>query len=334
MKNPLISIIVPVYKVEHCLKRCVYSISNQTYKNLEIILVDDGSPDGCPALCDTLAKEDARIKVFHKTNGGPSSARNLGIKKATGEYICFVDSDDEVTPLYIEKLYNALVENDADVSICSLKSEREDGSYLKEGVDKTEVLTSETPAETFSYIYDIGLFMPPWGKLFKAKKLTANFREDIYYGEDEAFNLENFVNFNKIVVLEDVLYIYYINTSSITHKKQEELFKRRAESVETKFNLLKQLMKNDKLAGFYASKYLIAQAYSLIKEYLKDKIKTKQIVEKLEEMTSLESVQFALDIYHPMNKQSTFVCNCLKNKQFRKLIFASKIKMLIKKIIK
>ena len=92
--KPLISIIVPVYNIKEYIERCVKSITDQTYKNLEIILVDDGSTDGTEKILDELAEKDARIKVFHKENGGSSSARNLGITKATGEYIGFADSDD------------------------------------------------------------------------------------------------------------------------------------------------------------------------------------------------------------------------------------------------
>ena len=105
-EKTLISIIVPVYRTEKYLDRCVESIVNQTYKNLEIILVDDGSPDDCPKMCDEWAKKDKRIKVIHKENGGVSSARNIGIKSAKGKYIGFVDSDD-----YIEKeMYESLID--------------------------------------------------------------------------------------------------------------------------------------------------------------------------------------------------------------------------------
>ena len=105
--NPLISVIVPIYNVEKYLARCVDSIVNQTYKNLEIILVDDGSPDRCPQMCDDYAEKDSRIKVVHKKNGGLSDARNAGMAVATGEYISFIDSDDwidlETYDLVLEK---------------------------------------------------------------------------------------------------------------------------------------------------------------------------------------------------------------------------------------
>ena len=105
----LISVIVPVYKVEPYLNKCIESIVNQTYKNLEIILVDDGSPDNCPAICDSWAEKDSRIKVIHKENGGLSDARNAGMVHATGEYIAFVDSDDYIDPEMYQSLYGVMV---------------------------------------------------------------------------------------------------------------------------------------------------------------------------------------------------------------------------------
>lgn len=117
-----ISVIVPVYKVEKYLERCVTSIRNQTYENLEIILVDDGSPDNCGKMCDEYAKEDSRIKVLHKENGGLSDARNKGIEGSTGEYIAFVDSDDWLDIDMIEILYKMSKKHDADIAECSYRN--------------------------------------------------------------------------------------------------------------------------------------------------------------------------------------------------------------------
>lgn len=114
--NELVSVIVPVYKVEPYLDRCVASILAQTYPNLEVILVDDGSPDNCPALCDAWAQRDARIRVIHKKNGGLSDARNVGLDAASGAYISFVDSDDYIAENFIETLYDLLHEYHTDIS--------------------------------------------------------------------------------------------------------------------------------------------------------------------------------------------------------------------------
>lgn len=118
-RNELISIIVPVYKVEKYINRCVDSILAQTYKNLEVILVDDDSSDSCPTICDEYAKKDNRVRVVHKKNEGVSAARNDGISIANGKFICFVDSDDYVAENYVQKMVEEQQKNNADVVFCS-----------------------------------------------------------------------------------------------------------------------------------------------------------------------------------------------------------------------
>jgi Glycosyltransferases involved in cell wall biogenesis len=136
MSDPLITVIVPVYKVEKYLKRCVDSICMQTYRNLEIILVDDGSPDRCGELCDEFAEKDNRIRVIHKENGGLSDARNAGLDVMTGEYVGFVDSDDWICPQMYETLYRRLIEKQAQISCCGIDRCTDDGhqSYFNPNV--------------------------------------------------------------------------------------------------------------------------------------------------------------------------------------------------------
>ena len=122
MNDSLISVIVPVYKVEEYLDECVQSLINQTYTNLEIILVDDGSPDGCPQMCDDWAMRDARIKVIHKKNGGLSDARNAGLDICTGDYVAFVDSDDWIKPEMYRYMYDAIKREKADICACNIIS--------------------------------------------------------------------------------------------------------------------------------------------------------------------------------------------------------------------
>ena len=128
-----VSVIVPIYNVEKYLERSVRSILKQSYDNLEVILVDDGSPDNCGNICDALAKEDKRIRVIHKENGGLSDARNAGLDIATGDYIVFVDSDDHISPDFIDILMKEVDENDADVAMCSYKetsADMEEASFF------------------------------------------------------------------------------------------------------------------------------------------------------------------------------------------------------------
>lgn len=128
MNRPKITVIVPVYKAELYLEECIASIRQQTYRNLEIILVDDGSPDRCGAICDTFAALDPRIRVIHKENGGQSSARNAALAIASGEYIGFVDADDWIEPSMYTVLYSRLVEHDAQISVCGGQLDFPDGS--------------------------------------------------------------------------------------------------------------------------------------------------------------------------------------------------------------
>ena len=129
---PLISIIVPVYKVEKYLKKCIDSILNQTYKNYELILVDDGSPDCCPIICDNYAEKNDRVIVIHKQNGGLSDARNTGIAIAKGDFICFVDSDDYVSEDFCELLLNAVLKSNADMAICNYLVVDENGNSIQD----------------------------------------------------------------------------------------------------------------------------------------------------------------------------------------------------------
>ncbi len=147
-KQPLISVIVPVYNIIPYLPRCVESLRTQTYKNLEILLIDDGSTDETPALCDRLATEDERIRVFHKKNGGPSSARNFGLQQAGGEYVGFVDSDDYVDADMYERLYGAIEKTGMPVAQVGRDEIDKDGNILPnicEPVATEQVI----PAEDF-----------------------------------------------------------------------------------------------------------------------------------------------------------------------------------------
>ncbi len=215
MKEELISIIVPVYKVEKYLTKCVESIVNQTYKNLEIILVDDGSPDTCPKLCDELAKTDSRIKVIHKENGGLSDARNAGIDIATGEYLMFVDSDDYIDRTICEKLYYLLTENNADFSMCDAVRffEDEEPHSLVQNVN---IKTFEGKNVLNQLFYaDSDYLVVAWGKLYK-KNLFKEVRypkgklhEDVYVLHQILAQTDKFVYTN------EQLYNYLQRSSSI-----------------------------------------------------------------------------------------------------------------------
>ena len=215
----LVSIIVPIYKVEQYLERCINSIINQTYKNLEIILVDDGSPDGCPKICDEYAKKDNRIKVIHKKNGGVSSARNVGLNNSTGKYITFIDSDDCVDKSHIQYLYEAIKKYNADIACCGFIDCYE-GSEKKvvRCPHKKYKLLNQTQILKNYYDKYCGIFTVPWDKLY----LSSIFK-DLSYDENMAQNedsniLMNIVSkTNKLVLVPHSPYFYLKRQQSLAN---------------------------------------------------------------------------------------------------------------------
>lgn len=216
MKNKeLISIIVPVYKVEKYLNRCIDSLINQTYKDIEILLIDDGSPDNCPQICDDYAKMDRRIKVFHKKNGGLSDARNYGIEKCQGTYITFVDSDDYVNDEMVELLYRSLIDNKCDISICMSQMFSDKDDVIIDYSDNQVCCLSKNDALEKMLYHQI--YHSSWGKLFK-KSLFNNIRFPVgKIMEDLATSYLLFYNSSRIVVNSRKLYYYYQREDSIMH---------------------------------------------------------------------------------------------------------------------
>ena len=227
MEKPLISVIVPVYKVEKYLDRCVESIVNQTYENLEIILVDDGSPDNCPQMCDAWAEKDSRIKVIHKENGGVSSARNIGLDSATGEYIGFVDSDDYIEPEMYEMLMNALVEHYADIAVCNNTHVDENNKRIDNDAGyQFDTFENENVMRSFLHgdHYDITSIC---NKCYLRKVINdLRFDSNITVGEDVLYNYCGFKSANRIVVVENYLYNYTFRSASAMRSGNPDVFSR------------------------------------------------------------------------------------------------------------
>ena len=205
--QPKISVIVPVYKTEGLLDRCVESIVGQTYKNLEIILVDDGSPDNCPAMCDEWAEKDSRIRVIHKENGGVSSARNAALDIATGDYIGFVDSDDWIEPEMYASLIRKISESGKNIALCSYYAVEISGKrYECRCVADKEVLDRD---DYFRFIVLGGDGGYIWNRLYDADILKeVRFDEDIWYSEDLLFNFKTAQKSNGAAILDKIEYNY------------------------------------------------------------------------------------------------------------------------------
>lgn len=210
----VVSIIVPIYRAEKYLNKCVQSIVDQTYKNLEIILVDDGSPDNCPAICDAWAKKDSRIRVIHQRNGGFSAARNAGLDAATGTYIQFVDSDDWIEPNMVEALVIYAQQTHADIVRC--------GYYEEDGLQHLAFCsTAQTHCpDQNTLIVDLmndGLMSGAlWNKLYRHSALgETRFRNG--YSEDILFNYLLLAKEPKVVYVSEAYYHYRVNNGSVTN---------------------------------------------------------------------------------------------------------------------
>lgn len=219
MEKEKISIVVPVYKVEKYLDQCISSLVNQSYHNIEIILVDDGSPDNCPQICEDWKKKDSRIMVIHKKNGGLSDARNVGLCSATGELICFVDSDDFVEKDYIKKLYSALRENKADIAQCGIKKINNNFEiidqihYSENGIKTTEEMIFDS--FNSNKIDNI----VAWNRLYR-KKIFDNILFPVgKIHEDQYTTYKLFYKVENVAIVSDCLYNYRIVDNSIMNSR-------------------------------------------------------------------------------------------------------------------
>lgn len=203
--NPKISVIVPVYNTEKYLHRCIDSILAQTFTDFELLLVDDGSTDRSGAICDEYAQKDNRVRVFHKENGGVSSARNMGLDNARGEYVMFLDSDDYMFPEMCYILVDTIKKEKSDMVICGTCETG--GGFWRPQEYKT--YSFQELKNNFVFLLHTELLSPSWNKIFRRCQIKHYFREDISFGEDLIFNLDYLKNCNRVS---------FIKTSPMFHE--------------------------------------------------------------------------------------------------------------------
>ncbi len=239
----LISVIVPIYNVEPYLDRCVRSIVEQTYTNLEIILVDDGSPDNCPAICDAWAEKDSRIKVIHKENGGLSDARNAGLVMASGELISFIDSDDWIEPTFYEKLWEVMQTSGAEIAACATIFVAEDGEALRirqaapASMGKMEALRR--------LVMEDGVYQTVWNMLYRREVMDGIPFEKGKYNEDEFWTYRVLDRIERLATVSAPLYNYRQRGTSIIGTGYNI---RRMDGLEARFRRMEYLQKYEELA--------------------------------------------------------------------------------------
>lgn len=258
----LVSIIIPIYNTEKYLKKCIESIINQTYRYLEIILVNDGSTDESLKICQTFAENDNRISIIDKSNGGISDARNYGIDVATGEYIVFVDSDDFIHPEMIEILYNAINLKEADVAICSYKCVKDNEAFEQEkGYDALSNLKTMSNEEALHELFgdNMVMYTVAWNKMYRSKLFYSIRYPKGKIHEDEYITYKLLYSSNVVVYVNQNLYYYLQRADStmgkgLSKKNYDKVlaFKQRAD-----FMILKDVCVKEAINSYF----WVLQAY-------------------------------------------------------------------------
>lgn len=292
-EQDLISIIVPVYNVEKYLDRCMESILQQTYRKLEIILVDDGSTDTSSAMCEAYAKKDSRVRVIHKPNGGLSDARNAGLSIATGSYIGYVDSDDWIEPDMYERMYRACIEQDAQIAVCRYFCEYQDRTMA--GGDGSVVLLSR---EELLKIYISGhesyvIYNSVWSKLFERKLVEGMVFPKGRNSEDIMYTTRAFCKARQAVYLDQCFYHYVRDRegSIMNEKRNERMFRDEIPFWREHISCIRQMVSQQMadLAGYHFQRRLLfyyvdarnaknkEAASGLVAEIKKDKVEMDRI---------------------------------------------------------
>ena len=297
---------------------CFDSIVNQTYSNLEIILVDDGSPDKCPEICDEYARIDPRVKVFHKSNGGLSDARNAGIEVCNGEYAAFIDGDDYVSNDYIETLYSAIQSSKADISVVDYQRFKKSESIkLKTDWSVCESLDSRKAIEHFCSIKEPNPFLSSCAKLYNVA-FFRNYRFPVgRLYEDVYINFEILYKANGIVYIHKPLYFYRIRENSISTRTFDEKYLDFIAAYKHGMSYFEKIGMPE-LAALFIPRILMSEIYAYwsVKYILKDRKLSKTILydykKDLRYPSGLQSMGFSWKIAFRLLGKFPFLYACYK----------------------
>lgn len=306
----LISVVIPVFNVEQYLLRCIQSVQNQTYRNLEIILVDDGSPDRCPQMCDEIQTSDPRIKVVHKENGGLGYARNSGLDVVTGAYVTFIDSDDWISQTHIECLYQAAKDNQADAVIGSHTSVSADGivqvHFLKmdakiyKGSQIINEIVLPLIGAEVNYPQDVQIDSSSCMNLYRTdiiRTYNLRFRSEKHaVAEDLYFNIDFFVHAKQVIAVNEVGYYYYENQSSISRKYDQKRFERTLNFYKTIQSQVAQYGLEDMIA-WRAERSFLMKIRVAIRHIVLSDIPRKEKIDEIKQILSHDVIKSVLQEY-------------------------------------
>ena len=324
--KPLISVIVPVYISEKFIEQCIDSITNQTLKDIEILIINDGSKDNTLNIIESIAKSDSRIKILNQKNSGVSAARNNGISKSRGKYITFVDADDYIDKTMYEKMYKKAEEFNSDIVICNvndvLNGNKKVSLNLNEGIIDIRKLTE---SEFLSNEY-FKLGTAVWHKIFKRNLIKENKIKFTNYSEvaseDTLFNYEAMLKAKRLYCIEEALYDYKINETSLTKSKsaKENMIKRCMNTV----NIMSDFLSKNKIEGENFIDYITYWEFINALSYV-DELKVKLLVNSIKEYSKISTFNKAikkialsseLDKYFINHKGSYSIINTFSDKVF------------------
>lgn len=281
--RPLVSLIVPIYKVEKYLRTCIESMVRQTYENIEILLVDDGSPDNCGKICDEFAEKDSRIRVFHVENQGVSVARNIGLDNAKGEWVSFIDSDDFLDDDFIEYLVSVMEETGADITYCGYRRLNEEGVPFLHGESgdssrKTRTFTSEEAViSLFRVKNDFANYI--WNGLFR-KSITTHFVPGKRTGQDQDFTIQCLLNAKLIARGYEIKYNHIIRPSGARSVVLKERTKNGFNTLDNVRKMLSDYNVSDEILDAFNEKCM-RMYFAYMEKYCVQKLHDRELFQTL-----------------------------------------------------
>lgn len=342
MRKGVVSMVLPIYNVEKYLNRCIKSVINQSYKNLEVILVDDGSPDNCPTLCDEWAKKDNRIKVVHKKNAGLGYARNTGIENATGEYICFFDSDDYIALDTIEKAYNLAIQEKSDMVVfgfCNVKANGETGKAVIPHTEKTtfsgqevqDIFLTDLIGPDVKNGKQTDLWMSAWACLYSLEmiqKASWRFVSEREIISEDIYSLLGLCKYvNRVSVLSEALYFYCENAGSLTHTYKKDRYNKIKNFYKACYQLATENSYSDNVKDRLSYPYLSNTIAAMKMIVGSDQVKTLKC-EQLEQIIDDDTLQNVLSKANIRKEKKTrkLLLVAIKKKQYSFIYWLIKIK--------
>ena len=320
-QNKKVSVIIPAYNAEKTIGKLLNALGNQTYskEDLEVIIVNDGSIDATKDICSNFCATHSNFTLINKQNGGVSSARNVGLKYATGEYVTFFDSDDICANDIIEKMAKTMDQTGCDLVCCGI-AEKSGGQVEKYGFKGNTLFDLKKDKDTYVKFFNAYWLPVVWNKLYKRDLITQGFVEGISYDEDTIFNLNYMEKVHKVACLKDDLYTYTKDSSaSLTNKGLKNIFEKSRTTNPYRINLSKQIF-NDDACVWVACRKLIKAIFQEVKYKYDNKCSKEEIINTLKERMQDEEVLNSFKHYKELTLQDAVIKDLFLNKKYKDIV--------------